>query len=138
MSENILDPGWISTACSRGRQDVLPARTYRIERRMIVINALPYHRPFAAANNLFANIEDMAKLAQAGLNRGILDDQCILRRALSSRCGSLICRLPLQTIPLDRSILQDDDRLGHGGSWQVAGHVPIPAGTSLVSAPKWR
>jgi CubicO group peptidase (beta-lactamase class C family) len=40
--------------------------------------ALPYHRPFAATNNLFTSIEEMAKLAQAYLNHGELNDQRIL------------------------------------------------------------
>ena len=39
---------------------------------------LPYHRPFAATNNLFSNIEDMGKLAQVSLNRGTLSGQSIL------------------------------------------------------------
>jgi CubicO group peptidase (beta-lactamase class C family) len=38
----------------------------------------PYHRPFAGTNNLFSTIEDMAKLAQANLNRGELNGQRIL------------------------------------------------------------
>ena len=32
--------------------------------KVVVSKAMPYHRPFAATNNLFANVEDMAKLAR--------------------------------------------------------------------------
>ena len=45
---------------------------------MVVSKVQPYHRPFAGTNNLFSNVEDMAKLAQANLNRGELDGQRIL------------------------------------------------------------
>jgi CubicO group peptidase (beta-lactamase class C family)/predicted dienelactone hydrolase len=45
---------------------------------VVVSEAMPYHRPFAATNNLFGSVEDMAKLAQANLNRGALGDQSIL------------------------------------------------------------
>ena len=44
----------------------------------IVVAKLPYNRPFAAANNMFTNVEDMAKMAQASLGHGELDDERIL------------------------------------------------------------
>ena len=41
-------------------------------------DAIPYSRQFAAANNLYSNVEDMAKLMQANLNLGELDGTRIL------------------------------------------------------------
>ncbi len=46
--------------------------------KVVAGKVMPYHRPFAAANNLFSTIEDMAKLARASLNRGSLEGQRIL------------------------------------------------------------
>jgi CubicO group peptidase (beta-lactamase class C family) len=45
---------------------------------VVVSEAMSYHRPFAATNNLFANVEDMAKLAQASLNGGARQGRPIL------------------------------------------------------------
>ncbi len=44
----------------------------------MVVAKLPYNRPFAAANNMFTNVEDMAKMAQASLGYGELDGERIL------------------------------------------------------------
>ena len=43
-----------------------------------VANAFPYSRQFAASNNLFSNVEDMAKLAQSSLNRGEVEETPLL------------------------------------------------------------
>ena len=44
----------------------------------IVADVFPYSRQFASANNLFSNVEDMARFMQANLNRGELEDATIL------------------------------------------------------------
>lgn len=44
----------------------------------IPARVVPYSRQFAAANNLFSNLEDMARFAQAHLNRGELDGAMVL------------------------------------------------------------
>lgn len=44
----------------------------------IVSDVFPYSRQFAASNNLFSNVEDMAGLIQASLNRGELNGTRIL------------------------------------------------------------
>ncbi len=45
---------------------------------VMVADVIPYSRQYAAANNLYSNVEDMARFAQANLNRGDLDGATIL------------------------------------------------------------
>ena len=82
MSENILRPLGMdnSTFLLEDVDKALLAAPHVTDAmgEVIVSKVFPYHRPFAAANNLFSNIEDMAKLAQASLNRGVLNGQRIL------------------------------------------------------------
>ncbi len=82
MSENIFEPlGMANTTFLLEEVDnTLLASPHVADAsgNVVVSSALPYHRPFAAANNLFTNIEDMAKLVQAYLNGGVLDGQRIL------------------------------------------------------------
>lgn len=82
MKENIFQPLGMdnSTFLLEEVDHTLLASPHAADRagNMAVTTAMPYHRPFAAANNLFTNIEDMAKLVQANLNGRILDGQRIL------------------------------------------------------------
>ena len=44
----------------------------------LLSDVFPYSRQFASANNFYSNVEDMARFAQANLNRGELDGTRIL------------------------------------------------------------
>ena len=82
MSENILKPlGMNNSAFLLEEVDkalLAAPHVTNAAGEVVAGKALPYHRPFAAANNLFSSIEDMAKLAQASLNGGVLNGQRIL------------------------------------------------------------
>jgi len=92
-----------------------------------VTKAQPYHRPFAAANNLFANVADMAKLAQFSLNRGELDGVRLLPESAFDTMWAATTPTPFADFPFGRihpSMLM----LEWGNGWflgDIAGH-PAP------------
>ena len=92
-----------------------------------VTKAQPYHRPFAAANNLFANVADMAKLAQFSLNRGELNGVRLLPESAFDRMWTATTPTPFADFPFGRihpSMLM----LEWGNGWflgDIAGH-PAP------------
>jgi CubicO group peptidase (beta-lactamase class C family) len=69
---------------------------------LAVSAALPYHRPYAATNNLFSSVEDMAKLAQAALNRGELDGHRILPDGAFDTMWSVQWATPFGDFPFGR------------------------------------
>jgi CubicO group peptidase (beta-lactamase class C family) len=66
---------------------------------LVASPALPYHRPFAAANNLFSNVEEMAKLAQVSLNRGSLGGTQILSAQSSEQMWTAHSPTPFGDFP---------------------------------------
>ena len=92
-----------------------------------VTKAQPYHRPFAAANNLFANVADMAKLAQFSLNRGELNGVRLLPESAFDRMWTATTPTPFADFAFGRihpSMLM----LEWGNGWflgEIAGH-PAP------------
>ena len=92
-----------------------------------VTKAQPYHRPFAAANNLFANVADMAKLAQFSLNRGELNGVRILPESAFDTMWTATTPTPFADFPfglIHPSMLM----LEWGNGWflgDIAGH-PAP------------
>ena len=77
MQENVLTPlGMAHSTFLRSEVDPALLASPHVQDsagEAIVTDAIPYSRQFAAANNLHANVEDMARFAQANLNRGELD-----------------------------------------------------------------
>ena len=69
---------------------------------LAVSKVQPYHRPFAGTNNLFSSIEDMAKLAQANLNRGELDGQRILPESAYEQMWEPYSPTPYADFPFGR------------------------------------
>lgn len=95
-----------------------------------VSTAMPYHRPFAAANNLFANVEDMAKLAQASLNSGALGEQRILPESAYDVMWTATSPTPFADFPFGR-VYPATMMINWGNGWflgDIAGH---PAPNSL-------
>jgi CubicO group peptidase (beta-lactamase class C family)/predicted dienelactone hydrolase len=92
---------------------------------MVVTEAIPYHRPFAATNNLFGNVEEMAKLAQANLNRGVLADQRILPESAYDAMWTATSPTPFADFPFGR-IHPSAMMAAWGNGWflgDVAGHL---------------
>lgn len=96
----------------------------------VVTKAQPYHRPFAAANNLFANVADMAKLAQFSLNRGELNGVRLLPESAFDTMWTATTPTPFADFPFGRihpSMLM----LEWGNGWflgDIAGHQAPNAG----------
>lgn len=70
--------------------------------KLVLSKVQPYHRPFAGTNNLFSTIEDMAKLAQANLNRGELNGQRILPESAYELMWEPYSRTPYADFPFGR------------------------------------
>ena len=131
MSENILRPLGMdnSTFLLEEVDKALLAAPHvtNAAGEVVAGKAVPYHRPFAAANNLFSSIEDMAKLAQASLNRGVLNGQRILPESAVEQMWDVPYPDPLRRLSLwDSPASQDDDRLG---LWVVPWRRRRPSGT---------
>jgi CubicO group peptidase (beta-lactamase class C family) len=89
-----------------------------------VSKAMPYHRPFAATNNLFASVADMAKLAQANLNRGELDGQQILPAGAYDVMWTATSPTPFADFPFGR-VHPANMMIDWGDGWflgDIAGH----------------
>ena len=69
---------------------------------VVISKTLPYHRPFAATNNLFTNIDDMGKLAQASLSRGTLNGQRILSESAFQQMWDPQSPTPYADFPFGR------------------------------------
>jgi CubicO group peptidase (beta-lactamase class C family) len=92
-----------------------------------VSKAQPYHRPFAATNNLFANVEDMAKLAQANLSGGVLAGQRILPESAYAQMWKPTSPTPFADFPFGR-VHPSRMMIDWGAGWflgDIAGH-PAP------------
>ena len=92
---------------------------------VVVTKAMPYHRPFAATNNLFGNVEDMAKLAQANLNRGVLADQRILPESAYDAMWTATSPTPFADFPFGR-VHPSCMMVDWGNGWflgDIAGHL---------------
>ena len=76
--------------------------TVKAAGEVVVSKVIPYHRPFAASNNLFTSIEDMAKLVQASLNGGILDSQRILPESAVDQMWTAKSPTPYAGYPFGR------------------------------------
>ena len=129
MSENILGPlGMDKSTFLLEEVDKTLLSSPHVQDasgEMSVAKALPYHRPFAAANNLFANVEDMAKLAQASLNRGILDGQRILPESAFEQMWKPHSPTPFADFPFGQ-IYPAKMMIDWGYGWfigDIAGHV---------------
>jgi len=90
-----------------------------------VSKAMPYHRPFAATNNLFASVADMAKLALANLNQGELGGQQILLEGAYDVMWTATSPTPFADFPFGRvhpaNMMSD-----WGDGWflgDIAGHL---------------
>ncbi len=94
---------------------------------VVVTEAMPYHRPFAATNNLFANVADMAKLALATLNRGALGDQSILPERAYDVMWAATSPTPFADFPFGQ-VYPANMMLDWGNGWflgDIGGH-PAP------------
>ncbi len=92
---------------------------------VVVTEAMPYHRPFAATNNLFANVADMAKLALATLNRGALGDQRILPERAYDVMWAATSPTPFADFPFGQ-VYPANMMLDWGAGWflgDVGGHL---------------
>ena len=82
MKENLLTPiGMEQSSFLLDEVDADLLATPHIEDETgapVVADVVPYSRQFSAANNLFSNVEDLARFAQANLNRGDVDGATIL------------------------------------------------------------
>jgi len=95
-----------------------------------VSKAMPYHRPFAATNNLFASVADMAKLAQANLNQGELGDQQILPEGAYDAMWTATSPTPFADFPFGR-VHPANMMIDWGNGWflgDVAGHLTANSG----------
>ena len=96
----------------------------------VVSEVLPYHRPFAAANNLFSNVDDMAKLAQASLNRGVLDGKRILPESAVEQMWTAHTATPYGNFPTG-TVHPSRLMIDWGYGWflgEIAGHPAPNAG----------
>ncbi|MEZ4768825.1 MAG: serine hydrolase [Caldilineales bacterium] len=81
MEENILKPMGMDHSTfllDEVDQSLLASPHVAQGGKVVVSDAMPYSRPFAAANNLFSSIDDMAKLAEVSLNHGSIGGQRLL------------------------------------------------------------
>ena len=91
---------------------------------VVVSEAMSYHRPFAATNNLFSSIEDMAKLAQASLHGGTTQGRPILSERAFAEMWHAHSATPFADIAFGR-VHPSALMLDWGCGWflgDVAGH----------------
>ena len=128
-AENILQPLGMdsSTFLLEEVDKTLLARPHvqNADGEMVVGRALPYHRPFGGANNLFASVEDMTKLTQASLNRGILGDRRILPESAFDQMWARHTPTPFAEFPFGQ-VYPAHMMTDWGYGWfigDVAGHM---------------
>ncbi len=106
MSENLFEPLSMDQSTflleEVDKTQLAAPHTVKAAGEVVVSKAIPYHRPFAASNNLFTSIEDMAKLVQASLNGGILDGQRILPESAVDQMWTAKSPTPFAGYPFGR------------------------------------
>lgn len=95
------------------------------EGEVVKSEAVPYHRPFAATNNLFSSVADMAQLALASLNHGALGEQRILPESAYDFMWTATSPTPFADFPFGR-VDPATMMVDWGNGWflgDIAGHL---------------
>jgi len=130
IAENILTPLGMSdsTALLSEADEQLLASSHipGAGGQRVVSGVMPYHRAFAAGNNLFSNVEDMAKLAQVSLNRGKLAGERILSEAAVDEMWKAQARTPYGAYPFG-TVYPSKLMVDYGYGWFVGDVLGHPA-----------